>query len=146
MPKMWNRILSYRKYINVELIFFRWKKICRRYDKFCIVCHFNKCIFCDDDKYLSEGKISVYECLFGFVKNNNQWVKCNTLKNCKKCDGKDSRKCGECIEPEIEFMGHCVNKCPEKYFQNSGRCERCFVGCKIVHVIKCKICVFENFW
>ena len=107
------------------------KKICRRCEKFCKVCHFNKCILCDDDKYLLEGKICVDECPFGFVKNNNQCVKCNTLKNCKKCDEKDSRKCGECIEPEIEFMGHCINKCPDQYFQNSARCERCSVGCKI---------------
>ena len=78
--------------MNVELIFFLMKKkICRRCEKFCKVCHFNKCILCDDDKYLLEGKICVDECPFGFVKNNNQCVKCNTLKNCKKCDEKDSR-------------------------------------------------------
>ena len=52
------------------------------------------------------------------------------VPQCKICFGQSDQSCVSCISPYILYGTTCVDKCPQKLFNNDGACVPCDPKCK----------------
>lgn len=96
---------------------------------FCKSCEAeNNCNLCMPTYYLKDGHCTNF-CGDGHLLDNDsqKCIPCSTL-NCKVCNNK---LCELCNEGFFFFENECVLQCPEGYFKNDNKCEKCSYGCLI---------------
>ncbi|KAL4470417.1 hypothetical protein ABPG74_012028 [Tetrahymena malaccensis] len=101
---------------------------CTNCDRNCKVCeNQNKCLVCDEEFSLLEGKC--YKCMSHQYLDNKlkQCVECDD--DCKTCFDEGRQSCLECLDPAKFFDqdNFCVSKCAPGYIKNdkTNRCQKC---------------------
>ncbi|EAR89409.2 zinc finger lsd1 subclass family protein (macronuclear) [Tetrahymena thermophila SB210] len=101
---------------------------CTNCDRNCKICeNQNKCLACDEEFTLLEGKC--YKCLSHqyLDKKLKKCVECDN--DCKSCFNEGKQSCLECLDPAKFFDqdNFCVSNCAHGYIKNgkTNRCQKC---------------------